>query len=511
MLKLENIQKQFFGKYANRNVNLNVEAGEVHALLGENGAGKTTLMNILYGLYQPDGGRIFIDGEEVRFASPKDAIEKRIGMVHQHFMLVPSLTVSQNITLGLKEKGYPLTDRAAINRRLKALSERYGLPIDVDAPVSSLSVGEQQRVEIMKLLYRDARILILDEPTAVLTSQETDKLFSVLRRLVADGCSVILITHKIPEVMKIADRVTVMRDAETIATFSISELDETRLAEAMIGRKLTERPRIEAVAENAEPGLELDHVTMIRDGVTRLDDVSFSVRRGSILGIAGVEGNGQKELAEAIVGLRRIQSGTIRFGTNELNGRSVQERRALGVAYVSDDRHHDGLLMDAGMTDNMLLKYCCAGRFRRWGLLDFKGARRLAEEKKEAYRIKADRLTTPVRYLSGGNQQKIILSRELADDPCLIVAAQPTRGLDIGASEFVRDQLLAQRRNGAAVLLISADLDEILSLSDSIAVIYNGRIMAILENDHHLDMTQIGLWMAGKDATKDTAKAEVQR
>lgn len=505
MLRLENIQKLFFGKYANRNVNLSVEAGEVHALLGENGAGKTTLMNILYGLYQPDGGRIVIDGEEVRFESPKDAIEKQIGMVHQHFMLVPSLTVSQNITLGLKEKGYPLTDRKAINRRLTELSERYGLPIDVDAPVSSLSVGEQQRVEIMKLLYRDARILILDEPTAVLTSEEADKLFSVLKRLVADGCSVILITHKIPEVMKIADRVTVMRDAETIAAFSISELNETRLAECMIGRKLSERPRIEAAAENAEPGLTLENVTVIRGGVTRLNDVSFTLKRGSILGVAGVEGNGQKELAEAIVGLRPVQGGAIRFGSELLNGRSVQERRALGVAYISDDRHHDGLLMDAGMTDNMLLKYCRAGRYCRWGLLDFNGIRRLTDEKKDAYRIKTDRLSTPVRYLSGGNQQKIILSRELADDPRLIIAAQPTRGLDIGASEFVRDQLLSQRRNGAAVLLISADLDEILSLSDSIAVLYNGRIMAILDNNHNLDMTKIGLWMAGKDAAEEEA------
>lgn len=505
MLKLENIQKQFFGKYANRNVNLNVEAGEVHALLGENGAGKTTLMNILYGLYQPDGGRIFIDGEEVRFASPKDAIEKRIGMVHQHFMLVPSLTVSQNITLGLKEKGYPLTDRGVIDRRLKALAERYGLPIDVDAPVGSLSVGEQQRVEIMKLLYRDARILILDEPTAVLTSQETEKLFSVLKRLVADGCSVILITHKIPEVMKIADRVTVMRDAETVATFSISELDEAGLAERMIGRRLAERPRVEAAAEYAGAGLTLDKVTLIRDGAARLNEVSFTLRRGSILGVAGVEGNGQKELAEAIVGLRRVRSGTIQFGSVVLNELSVRERRALGVAYVSDDRHHDGLLMDAGTTDNLLLKYCDSPRYCRFGFLDGNGIRRMAEEKRDAYRIKADRLSAPVRYLSGGNQQKIILSRELADDPSLIIAAQPTRGLDIGASEFVRDQLLSQRRNGAAILLISADLDEILSLSDSIAVLYNGRIMAILENNDTLDMTQIGLWMAGKDAAKEEA------
>ena len=498
MLRMENIQKRFFGKYANRNVNLNVEAGEIHALLGENGAGKTTLMNILYGLYQPDGGRISVEGKEARFESPKDAIAMRIGMVHQHFMLVPPLTVSENITLGLKGKGFPLTDRVEIDRRLKALSERYGLPIDVGAKVETLSVGEQQRVEIMKLLYRDARILILDEPTAVLTQPETEKLFDVLRKLKAAGCSVILITHKIPEVMKIADQVTVMRSAESVGTYPIAALNETRLAELMIGRKLAERKRNDPVLVSDEAGLVLNRVSLTRSGVPCLREVALTVPRGSILGVAGVEGNGQRELAEAVVGLRRVQSGTIRFGDTTLNRKTVRERRELGLAYISEDRHQDGLLMDAGILDNMLLKYCDRGPYRRAGFVDFSGARRLALEKKAEYQIKADNLALPVRYLSGGNQQKIILSRELSDSPRLIVAAQPTRGLDVGASEFVRERLMIERGNGAAILLISADLEEILALSDMIAVMYDGRIMGLFENSGRPDLTAIGLMMAGK-------------
>lgn len=498
MLRMENIQKRFFGKYANRNVNLNVEAGEIHALLGENGAGKTTLMNILYGLYRPDGGRIFVEGKEARFESPKDAIAMRIGMVHQHFMLVPSLTVSENITLGLKEKGFPLTDRAGIDRHLKALSGRYGLPIDVGAKVGTLSVGEQQRVEIMKLLFRDARMLILDEPTAVLTQQETEKLFDVLRKLKAAGCSVVLITHKIPEVMKIADQVTVMRSAESVGTYPISTLNETRLAELMIGRKLAERRRNDPVPAPAGAGLVLDRVSLTKGGSSRLRDVALTVPCGSILGVAGVEGNGQRELAEVVVGLRRVQSGTVRFGGEELSRKTVRERRELGLAYISEDRHHDGLLMDAGILDNMLLKYCDRGPYRRAGFVDFSGVRRLALEKKAEYQIKADDLTVPVRYLSGGNQQKIILSRELGDSPRLIVAAQPTRGLDVGASEFVRERLIIERGKGAAILLISADLEEILALSDTIAVMYDGRIMGLFENSENPDLTAIGLMMAGK-------------
>lgn len=502
MLEMRHIDKMFWGSYANRDVNLRVEAGEIHALLGENGAGKTTLMNILYGLYPRDGGEILWQGRPVAFASPKDAIACGIGMVHQHFMLVPTLTVSQNITMGLREKGWPFTNRAAIDAKIADISERYGLPVEPSAPVSSLSVGQQQRVEIMKLLYRGAKLLVLDEPTAVLTPQETRGFFDVLRRLRADGCSVILITHRIPEVMEIADKVTVLRDTRSVVTAPIGQLTETGLSEYMIGRPLQPVQRAPK-PQDAEGGLVLEGVGLACKGSQLLADMNLTVPGGEILGIAGVDGNGQKALAEVILGIRPCTNGVVRLDGRDISALGVKARKALGVAYISDDRHRDGLVMDMDLVDNMFLKFSGDRRFHKAGLLSYRAMGKKTANDIEKYAIKTHSAQTPIRYLSGGNQQKLILARELSDEPRLVVAFQPTRGLDVGAAEFIQRQLLARRGAGAAILLISADLEEILALSDRIAVIHEGKIMGVVDGGDGVDTTALGLMMAGKQKEKE--------
>lgn len=507
ILSMRNIEKKFFGVPANENITLEVHQGEIHALLGENGAGKTTLMNILYGIYTCDSGEIWWKGEQVHFRSPKDAIARKIGMVHQHFSLVPNLTVSENITLGLKSKGYPFTDRKALNKKLMEISERYGLSIDPDALVSTLSVGEQQRVEIIKLLYRDAQLLILDEPTAVLTMGETEEFFRVLRKLAADGCSVIIITHRIPEVMEIADRVTVLRDAQQVISTDISKLSESQLAEYMIGRqlKLMERTPVE---RTAEAGCVLEHVSMQDKKGPLLQDISFEIAPGEILGIAGVDGNGQKYLAEALVGIRRHQEGTISLLGKTLDQLDVSARKKLGIGYISDDRHRDGLVMDMSLADNILLQQATVDQYVRRGFILRKKVAAAAQEAMKKFSIKAHSAQEAIRLLSGGNQQKLILARELFDGVKLIVAFQPTRGLDIGASEFVREQLLQYSRKGCCVLLISADLEEILSISDRVAVMHGGKIMGIVENNESINMTDLGLMMAGRTQESLAEKEE---
>ncbi len=499
LLEMKGIVKTFWGEYANDHVDLEVESGEIHALLGENGAGKTTLMNLLYGLYQPDGGEIRFKGMSVQFRSPLDAIHRGIGMVHQHFMLVPTLTVSENITLGLREKNYPFTDRAATDQRIGKIAEAFGLALDPRAAVSQLSVGEQQRVEIMKLLYRNAELLILDEPTAVLTPQETDSLFDVLKSLCRRGCAVILITHRIPEVMRVADRVTVLRDGRKIITAPIGALDEETLARHMIGRPLAPAERGAAVSF-AGSGLTLRNVSLSERGLPKLRGISLDVRAGEIFGIAGVDGNGQKELAEVITGIRRQDEGTIALHDRPLDGLNVEARRRAGVAYIPDDRHRDALVMDMDLTDNMLLRFNSDRRFRKYGLLDTQAAKVKTARSVEEYGIKAHTVGTQVRTLSGGNQQKLILARELSDAPKLIVACQPTRGLDVGAAEFVQKQLLQCKAQGAAVLLVSADLDEIRVLSDRFAVLHGGQVMGVVESGEAVDLTEVGLMMAGRTA-----------
>ena len=499
ILSMRHIDKAFFGTPANKDIDLDVRAGEIHALLGENGAGKTTLMNILYGMYSRDAGEIWWKGKKVEFRSPKDAIGCRIGMVHQHFTLVSNLTVSENITLGLKSKGYPFTDRPYLNRKLKEIGDRYGLSIRPDAKISTLSVGEQQRVEIMKLLYRSAELLILDEPTAVLTPGETAEFFKVLKRLAADGCAIIIITHRIPEVMEIADRVTVLRDARKIATLERTALTEDKLSAYMIGRALNLIARTPP-KKTEEAGVELAHISLEAHKRAQLTDVSLSIRPGEILGIAGVDGNGQKELAEVILGVRRHTAGRVLLCGQDVSALDVHKRKALGIGYISDDRHHDGLIMDMGLSENMLLQGDVHNGFFKKGFIDRKAVRAATKDAVEKFSIKTHALETPIRLLSGGNQQKLILSRELYAGVKLIVAFQPTRGLDIGASEFIRTQLLQYREHGCCILLISADLEEIFALSDRVAVIHTGRIMGVCDNDARVDMTQIGLMMAGRTA-----------
>ena len=499
ILSMRNIDKFFFGIPANHDVCLDVHHGEIHALLGENGAGKTTLMNILYGLYPRDGGEIYWKGEPIAFRSPKDAIERKIGMVHQHFSLVPNLTVSENITLGLKSKGYPFTDRRYLDRRLLEISDHYGLSIDPSAVVSTLSVGEQQRVEIIKLLYRNAELLILDEPTAVLTPGETRDFFRVLRRLREDGCSVIIITHRIPEVMEIADRVTVLRDAKRVFTGDTASLTETELSEHMIGRQLKLMERTPRQAFEGD-GLVLQGISMQKKEQALLSDISLQIAPGEILGIAGVDGNGQKYLAEAIVGIRKYQRGTISLNGTVLDPLKVSARKKLGIGYISDDRHHDGLVIDMSLNENMLLQQATNEKFLRCGFVDRKAVEAVTDAAIEKFSIKTPSSTTPIRLLSGGNQQKLILAREFFEGVQLIVAFQPTRGLDIGASEFIREQLLAYRDRGCCILLISADLEEIMSISDRVSVMHDGQIMGEFANDGAIDMTRLGLMMAGRTA-----------
>jgi ABC-type uncharacterized transport system ATPase subunit len=504
LFSMKNISKSFFGKCALNEVSFEVESGEIHALLGENGAGKTTLMNILYGIYTRDSGEIVWKGEPISFSSPKDAIERRIGMVHQHFMLVPSLTVSQNITLGLKSKGYPFSDRKELNVTIATISDKYGLHIDPEVYVSSLSVGEQQRVEIIKLLYRNAELLILDEPTAVLTPQETEGFFAMLRKLRDDGHSIILITHRLPEVMSITDRVTVLRDGRNIATVVTNEVNEQQLSNFMIGRKLKSVQR-QTIPASDQEGLVLEDVSLQSDNRMLLDSISLDIAKGEIVGVAGVDGNGQKELAEVIIGIRRHSEGNIRLGDLDISQMTVLERRKLGIGYISDDRHNDGLILDMNLTENMLLKTHTESAFVKYGFIDKKLVRQNTQEAVEEYAIRTPSLETPVRYLSGGNQQKFILARELAGNPQAVVAFQPTRGLDIGASEFIRQKLLDYRSKGCSILLISADLEDILALSDRIAVIYKGKIMGVVANQKDLDISGIGLMMAGVSAERVSA------
>lgn len=492
-LRMSKIDKQFFGKMANEQVDFTLEKGEIHALLGENGAGKTTLMNILYGIYQADGGTIELDGKPVSIKSPKDAIAHHIGMVHQHFTLVPTLTVRQNITLGLKSKGYPFVKARKLDQSIRLLSERYNLAVDPSALVSSLSVGAQQRVEIMKVLYRNAKLIILDEPTAVLTPQEVESLFIVLRRLREEGHSVIIITHHIDEVLAITDRVTVLRSAKNAAEVLTKETNEEELSSLMIGRRLQKIERKALPFSYARKGLQLDSIQS-KNG--SLGPLSLSIPAGSIVGIAGVDGNGQKALAEVILGMQNLQSGTITLDDTALHHLSVKARKALGIGYISDDRLKDGLVLDMDLKENFLLSLYRKHACKPHHLIDARYLQEATEQAVSSYSIKTASLSTPVRYLSGGNQQKLILARELGDQPKVVVACQPTRGLDIGSTEEVHSILLDLRSQGCSVLLISSDLDEILSLSDTIAVMYQGKIMDVIEHGK-VDMTYLGLLMAG--------------
>lgn len=497
-VEMKNISKAFFGTPVLEGVDFSIESGEVHALLGENGAGKTTLMNILYGFYERDGGEIYIDGKEVDVDSPKTALELGIGMVHQHFQLVETLTVGETITLGLKEEGYPFSNRKRINKRILDLSSQYGLEVDPKKRIKELSVGERQRVEIMKLLYRSAKILILDEPTAVLSPPEIKTFFDVLIQLKEARHGIVIITHKIKEVEQISNRITVLRDGKCVLNCNLEDTDESCLSQAMIGRTLRKREREIRHFDLTQPCLELENVTVSENKLNVLDNFSLKIAPGEIVGVAGVDGNGQQELAEAIIGIQEMISGKVLLDGEEIQSLDILKRLNKGIGYIPADRHQDALLLSMDLNQNLLLKKHFDSDYLKHGLIDNKKTNDSTSDLVNKYHIKAVSNEQSIRYLSGGNQQKFILARELDVGLKLLVVFQPTRGLDMGATEFVQNQLVELSQQGTSVLLISTDLQEIMSLSDRIVVIYNGQNMGELDNDGNLDVLEIGYMMGGR-------------
>ncbi len=490
------IVKRFPGVLANDHVDFDVHSGEVHALLGENGAGKSTLMKVLYGLYQPEAGEIRVNGEPVQIKSPLDAIALGIGMIHQHFMLVESLTVAENVALGLPSSREPLTDLDVVSRRIGQLSEEYGLYVEPDAYIWQLSVGQRQRVEIIKALYRGADLLILDEPTAVLTPQEVDEFLAIIRQMVAGGHAVIFISHKLHEVLAVSDRVTVLRDGRKIGTVPTREATKAALARMMVGREVNLRPE-RGVVEQGEVRLRVQNLHARSDrGTMALRGVDLNVHAGEILGLAGVSGNGQRELAEVITGLRPCTEGEVYLEGEPITHLSPGEITERGLAYIPEERMRDGMIGEFTVAENLVLREHHRPPFSRHALLNLQAIAEHADTLIRRFQIKTPSRDTPAKSLSGGNIQKMILAREIAREPRVLVAAQPTRGLDIGATEYVHSQLLAQRRQGTAILLISEDLDEILALSDRIAVIYEGRIMGIVPREEATPES-LGLLMAG--------------
>ncbi len=499
-MRMQGIVKRFPGVLANDHVDFDVKAGEIHALLGENGAGKSTLMRQLYGLYKPDEGKIIIDGMEKSFNSPQDAIDAGIGMIHQHFMLVPSLTVVENIALGLKSSRGPMLDLETVEKRVKLLCNQYGLKIDPRAYVWQLAVGEQQRVEIIKSLYRGAALVILDEPTAVLTPQEVDELFKTFEQMALDGHALIFISHKLHEVLKISNRITVLRDGRVVGTRPTGGATKSELAQMMVGRPVIlqyQRPE----AHLGEIRLKIDDLVVRGDrGEDALRGISFEVYAGEILGLAGVSGNGQRELAETLAGLRPARQGQILLNGKNVTHTSPATRIDAGQSYIPEERMREGAIKDFSVADNMILEDHTKAPYSKRAFFNFRNIRKEVSRLVEAYNVKTPTLDTPIKNLSGGNIQKMILARELSRRPVVLIASQPTRGVDIGASEYIHHRLLEQREAGTATLLISEDLDEIRALSDRIAVIYEGKIVGIV-NSRDSTVEQLGLMMAGVGET----------
>ncbi|MEL7610279.1 MAG: ABC transporter ATP-binding protein [Bacillota bacterium] len=500
-LEMRSITKCFKGVVANDSVDFVLEKGEIHALLGENGAGKSTLMNVLYGLYTPDEGEIYLNGSRLTLHSPADAIAHRIGMIHQHFMLIPTLTVVENIILCSKMPSPFKLDLNLAANRVKELSKLYGLEIDPWAKVSELSVGAQQRVEILKVLYRGAEILIMDEPTAVLTPNEVQDLFKVLRDIVAEGNSIIFISHKLWEVKTISHRVTVLRAGKAVTTVQTQSVTKEDLASLMVGREVFlqyDRP----AAQPGDPVLELKDVYAQNDkGLTALGGISLCVRAGEIVGIAGVDGNGQKELAEVIHGMRHVQSGSIVLGGRQTANLRPEQVLDAGLSHIPEDRHSRGVVLDFSVAENIALIHCDRPPFSEKGIYRPKNVRRVAGELCERFNIKCAGVEGHMSTLSGGNQQKVVLAREISRAPRLLIAAQPCRGLDIGATEFIQKLLLQKRTEGTGILLISSDLDEVLAISDRVLALYEGRIMGEFVPGEKT-LAEIGLMMAGGGTEK---------
>jgi simple sugar transport system ATP-binding protein len=498
------ITKRFPGVVANNKVNFDVRTGEVHALLGENGAGKSTLMKILYGLYQPDEGFVKLDGDQVVIHTPVDSIKLGIGMIHQHFMLVESLTVAENVALGLPSSRGFLTDLDKVSERIVELAEIYGLYVDPDAYIWQLAVGQQQRVEIIKALYRGAALLILDEPTAVLTPQEVDDFFVTMRQMSKDGHALIFISHKLHEVLDISQRISVLRDGEMIGTIPTQGATKNQLAEMMVGREVgLKKKRIQSKHSEIRLVLEGVYAQSDRDAPA-LKDINLEIRAGEILGVAGVSGNGQKELAEVITGLRPTTGGKILLGGEDVTNSSPKELMDNSLSYIPEERMRDGMIKEFTVAENLILREHDQQPYSNKGFLNLRAISAHSKDMINSFNVKTPSQETMVKNLSGGNIQKLVLAREISRRPHTLIAAQPTRGLDIGATEYVHLRLLEQREEGTATLLISEDLDEILALSDRIAVIFEGEIMDVI---HREDATteRLGLLMAGvKESASQT-------
>ncbi|HUH98926.1 MAG TPA: ABC transporter ATP-binding protein [Anaerolineales bacterium] len=499
VLEAKDITKQFPGVLANDRVNFDLRKGEIHALLGENGAGKTTLMNILYGLHRPDSGEVFVNGKSIMIHSPKDSIQAGIGMVHQHFMLIPVFSVAENVMLGDETTHLGMLDIRAVSQRLRELSQQYGLEVDPAALVGQLSVGAQQRVEIVKTLYRNASIIILDEPTAVLTPQEADDLFRIMRQLTQRGVSIIFITHKLKEVLAVADRITTMRAGRVVGTVQPRETNEAKLASMMVGREVILTVQKQAARPKQEVlRVENLHVLDDRD-LEVVNGVSFEVRAGEILGIAGVQGNGQTQLAEGLTGLRPIKSGQVLIAGKDVSGKPPRPIIETGLAHIPEDRQRHGLVLSYTVADNMVLCNYYLPPFARGMILQQDKVDENARKLIKDFDVRTPSPYVPTSKLSGGNQQKVIVARELSRDVKLVIASQPTRGLDVGSIEYIHKEIVIMRDRGVGVLLISAELDEIMSLSDRIAVMYRGEIVATIDASR-ANREQLGLWMAGAHA-----------
>jgi general nucleoside transport system ATP-binding protein len=498
VIEMSNISKSFPGIKANDNITLQVKQGEIHALLGENGAGKSTLMSILFGLYHPDEGDIYVKGNKVNITDPNVANQLKIGMVHQHFKLVHNFTVTENIVLGLEPSKYNLKDSLEkASEEINELSNQYGLNVDPHAKIEDISVGMQQRVEILKMLYRNAEILIFDEPTAVLTPQEIDDLLKILKNLIHEGKSIILITHKLKEIKAVCDRVTVIRKGKYIGTYDVKETSEEKLAEYMVGREVTFKvDKTKAKAKG--PILKVENLVVNNmKGTVAVDHVSFEAKRGEILGIAGVEGNGQSELVEAITGLRNIESGQLYLNGQDITAMNVRDKIENGISHIPEDRHKHGLVLDFKLKENLILHKYNQAPFSRFGFLDFKEITQFSEQLIEDFDVRSGRGSeSSTRGMSGGNQQKAIIAREIDMSPELLIAAQPTRGLDVGAIEYIHKRLVEERDKGKSVILYSLELDEILNLADRIIVMNKGKIIGEVMADE-TNEKEIGLMMTG--------------